>query len=96
MARVRAVVFVAQQALELKRYRIAMPLQLRLQGGVVRPTQGLCDPLQVGGLGGQLVGLLVVQILDAVFHLAQKHVGLVQGQRGVGGHQSRLHQGLQG
>ena len=50
------------------------------------------NQLQIGGVAGQAVGLLVVQVLNAVFYAAQKHIGLVQCLRCVGGHQTGLHQ----
>ena len=50
------------------------------------------NPLQVGGVAGQAVGLLVIKVLNAVFHAAQKHISLVQRLRCVGGHQTGLHQ----
>lgn len=50
------------------------------------------NPLQIGRVAGQAVGLLVVQVLNAVFHAAQKHISLVQCLRCVGGHQTGLHQ----
>ena len=54
------------------------------QRGAIGQPQGLRDPLQVGLVGGQHMGLLVVQVLDAVLHLAQKHIGLGQLQRRIG------------
>ena len=41
-------------------------------------AQAVGDPGQVGILGGQHVGLLVVEELDAVLDLAQEHVGLAE------------------
>ena len=64
------------------------PFPVQMQGGQQRGAigqpQGLRDPLQVGLVGGRHMGLLVVQVLDAVLHLAQKHVRLGQLQRRIG------------
>ena len=49
------------------------------------------DPRQVSIVGGQQMGLLVIQVLDAVLDLAQNHVGVGQLGRGV-----RLHQAAGG
>ena len=47
------------------------------------------EPLQIVGVGGQDVGLLVVQILNAVLDLAQEDIGLRQCGGGLARHQTR-------
>ena len=69
-----------------------MLLQNFQQGVAVGQPQGVGNPLQIGGVAGQAVGLLVVKVLNAVFHAAQKYISFVQRQRCVGGHQAGLHQ----
>ena len=54
------------------------------------------DPSQIRIGSGQDVGLLIVQVLDAVLHLAQKHVGIAHGIGCGLRHQSCPHQALQG
>ena len=51
--------------------------------------------MQVSLVGGQHMGLLVVQVLDAVFHLAQKYIGLCERIGGVLGHEPGAYQALQ-
>ena len=46
------------------------------------------DPVQVAVGGGQQMGLLVVEVLDAVFDLAQEDIGRVELGGGVGLHQA--------
>jgi hypothetical protein len=54
---------------------------------IANQAHAACDPGQISVLGGQQVGLLIVQVLDPMFHPAQERVGLRQ-LRGV----IRLHQ----
>ena len=53
------------------------------------------DPGQVGVHRGQYMGLLVVQVLDAVLDPAQKGVGPCQGVGSGLGHQPGVGQALQ-
>ena len=52
------------------------------------------NPVQIVLARGQHMRLLVVQVLDAVLHLAQKGIGRCQGQGGVWLHQVRTGQAL--
>jgi hypothetical protein len=75
---------VVQQRVELIGHQLADLAQpvssSQACGGrrVVAQAQRAGDPGQVGVVGRQQVGLLVVQVLDAVLHLAQEHIGLVE------------------
>ena len=68
----------AQQLVKFLRHQLAMGVELLQQQVGRGVAQGLGDPAQVVVLRGQHMGLLVVQVLDAVLHLAQKHIGLGQ------------------
>ena len=84
-----------QQSIKLLGYEFAVAVQFMQKGTTVCKSQRQRDPLQVGVGGGQYVGLLVVQVLDAVLHLAQKNIGLRQRVGGSLGHQPCCHQPLQ-
>ena len=85
-----------QQALKFARDHGTVVGQLGLQRGHIGQPQAVRQPQQVGSVGGQHMGLLVVQVLDAVFHPAQKHIGLGQRLGGGLGHQLGAGQALQG
>ncbi len=57
------------------------------EGRAVGVAHGVGDPGQVVVARGQDVGLLVVQVLDAVLHAAQKDVGACQGVGGLRRHE---------
>ena len=78
----------AQQLVKLLRHQLAMGVELIEQMLHRRKTQRCGDPAQIGVLGWQHVGLLVVQVLDAVLDLAQKLVALRQCLGCFGRHQS--------
>jgi hypothetical protein len=63
-------------------------VELVQEGAQVGVTHGARHPRQVVVAGGQQVGLLVVQVLDAVLHPAQEDVGARQRLGGLGGHQA--------
>ena len=64
----------AQQGVKLLRHHLTVRIQFAQESAGTGVSQGLCDPGQVIVPGGQHMGLLVVQILDAVLHLAQKYI----------------------
>jgi len=84
-----------QQGVELLRHQLAVGVQLVQERAAVFETQSLGDPGQVVVARGQHVGLLVVQVLDAVLHLAQEHIGAGHGVGRFLGHQPGLGQALQ-
>ena len=89
-------VVAAQQGVKFLRHQFAVGVQGVQKTATVGMAHGLGNPGQVVVAGGQDVGLLVVQVLDAVLDLAQEQVGLGQGLGGGRGHQARLHEALQG
>ena len=84
----------AEQAVEFVRDDFAVGLQVVQQCAGLRVAHAARQPVEVGIGRGQQVSLLVIQILDAMFHTAQKGVGGGQrlslhladdvAQRGVG------------
>ena len=85
----------AQQLVKLLRHHFAVGVELVQKLVRALETQGAGNPGQVGVLGGQHMGLLVVQVLNAVLHLAQEDIGLGQCLGGGLGHQAGLGQPLQ-
>jgi len=78
----------AQQAVEFLRHEFAVRVQLvQKRAGAVK-AQRARDPVQVFVLRRQDVGLLIVQVLDAVLDPAQEHVGARQRIGGFGRHQA--------
>ena len=67
---------------------LAQPVEQLAGVGGARQAQAARDPVQVAVGGGQQVGLLVVEVLDAVLDAAQEGVGLGQPPRAVGLHQA--------
>ena len=86
----------AQERVKLMRHQLAVGVELGQKRTRTWKRHGLCQPSQIRIVRGQHMGLLVVQVLNAVFHLAQKYIGRTQGLRGGGGHQSRFGQARQG
>ena len=86
----------AQQRVKLVRHQLAVCVKLGQKRAGVCATQGLGDPGQVAVGRGQHMGLLVVQVLDAVLGLAQKNIGLGQSAGGGLGHEAGLGQARQG
>ena len=86
----------AQQAVKLLRHQFAVAVELCQEVAHITKAQGQRNPIQVFVVGGQCMGLLVVQVLNAVFDLAQKHIGFGQRIGGGGGHEVSLAQALQG
>ena len=70
--------FTAEQHVELACHHVAVQQQIVQKAAGIGVAQGLRNPQQIGIVGGQDMGLLVVQVLDAVLHAAQKDVGLGQ------------------
>ena len=68
----------AQQSVELLRHEFAVRVQLAQKRAGAVVTQRAGDPVEVGVVGRQDVGLLVVQVLDAVLDPAQEDVGAGQ------------------
>ena len=80
---------VVQQRVELRGDELAVGAQgVEQFAGVGGAGQAhrAGEPGQIGVVGGQLVGLLVVEVLDAVLEAAQKAVGLGQPRGGAGAH----------
>ena len=76
----------AEQDVELLGHHFAVRVQLTQESTGRGMAQGLGDPGQVVVTRGQHMGLLVIEVLDAVLHLAQKHIGGAQGiSRGLRG-----------
>ena len=88
----------AEQRVKLRGHQfthLAQALQQRTGLRLAGQAQAFGDPAQVVVVAGQQVGLLVVQVLDAVLHLAQERIARGQLGGGVGLHQAGLHQSLQ-
>ena len=86
----------AQQGVEFLRHQLAVGVQLVQKGAAVGVAHGAGNPGQVVVACGQHMGLLVVQVLNAVLHLAQKDVGAGHGVGRFLRHQPGLGQALQG
>ena len=86
----------AQQGVELLCHHFPVRIQVCQKCTRMGITQGLCDPLEVVVPGGQHMGLLVVQVLDTVFHLTQKNIGRAQRMGCDLGHEPRFGDTLQG
>jgi len=84
---VAAAVGRAEQRVELLGHGLAVGIERVQEGTGVGKAQGAGDPGQVVVAGGQDVGLLVVEVLDAVLHPPQKVVGPGQGGHRVGRHE---------
>ena len=83
---------VVQQRVELLRHQFAVAVELVQQlarGGV---SHAVCNPLQIGVLRRQHMGLLIVQVLDAVLDTAQELIGQRQRLGRAFGHQAGLAQ----
>ena len=77
----------AKEGVKLLCHDLAVAIQLSQEWSRPGVPHGQCHPGQVVILGRQHMGLSVVQVLNAVFNLAQKHVG---GRQRIGrgrGHQ---------
>ena len=61
------------------RHHFTVGIQVHQKCTRVGVSQCLCDPGQIVVAGRQHMGLLVVQVLDAVLHLSQKHISSAQG-----------------
>ena len=81
-----------QQSIKLRSHALTVSAELRQKAGYVRKAQGVGDPLQISLSGWQQMGLLVVQVLNAVLDLSQKHIGFGQRVRGLSGHEFGLTQ----
>ncbi len=95
VAAVAGLLLAAEQLVELLGHELAMRVELRQEGAAARVAQRLRDPAQVVVVHRQHMGLLVVQVLDAVLDAAQELVG--RGQR-IGRllrHQAGARQALQ-
>ncbi|MNS70235.1 hypothetical protein D3C72_1035760 [compost metagenome] len=79
---------IAQQFVEFLGHQLPMGIELVQEGAFIVVAQGSGHPVQVVVARGQYMGLLVVQVLDAVLHLAQKGVGIGKGLGGRIGHQA--------
>ncbi|KAF5288817.1 hypothetical protein FQR65_LT20891 [Abscondita terminalis] len=85
----------AQQGVELLGDLLAMGVELVQEGTGIGIVHGAGNPVQVVVARGQHMGLLVVQVLDAVFHTAQEDVGLGQGIGDFLAHEAGARQALQ-
>ena len=72
-----------------------MGVELAQELAATAVAHGLGNPAEVVVAGGQDVGLLVVQVLDAVLHTAQKVIGARHRIGGVLGHQAGVGHALQ-
>ncbi|MPM43079.1 hypothetical protein SDC9_89752 [bioreactor metagenome] len=88
-------VVTAEQDVELLRHQLAVRVELA-QKAAAPHAHGVADPAQVFVRGGQHMGLLVVQVLDAVLHLAQKNVCSGERLCGFLRHETGARQALQG
>ena len=85
----------AKQGVELLCHHFSVCVQIGQKCTAAGITQGPGNPGQVVVAGGQHMGLLVVEVLDAVLNLAQKHIGRSQ-SIGCGlGHEPCLGHALQ-
>ena len=82
----------AQQLVKLRRHQLAVRVQVVQKRAAVTVSQGVRNPGQVIVTGWQGVGLLVVQVLNAVLDMAQKSVGVNQPRCGVIKHQASMRQ----
>ncbi|MPM86619.1 hypothetical protein SDC9_133709 [bioreactor metagenome] len=85
----------AEQGVELLCHQLAVLVQLVEKAAGIGIAQGAGNPQQIIVACGQHMGLLIVQILDAVLHLAQEDIGTAQRIGNLGAHQIGLHQALQ-
>ena len=69
----------AEQGVEFLRDQLAMCVELMQEGAAVGKAHGARDPAEVMVASHQHVGLLVVQVLDAVLDPPQEFVGARQG-----------------
>ena len=74
-----AITVAAEQSVELLRHPFAVRVQRAQEAAGAGMTQRLRDPGQVVVTGRQHMGLLVVQVLDAVLDLTQEYIGRAQG-----------------
>ena len=88
-------VVASQQSVELLRHQFAVGVQVVQERAQAAVAQGLGDPQQVVVAGGQHVGLLVVQVLDAVLDPAEEFVRTTQCIGGVLAHQPGMGHTLQ-
>ena len=85
----------AQQGVELLRHHFSVGIQVAQQRTRPCVTHGVGHPVQIVVASGQHMGLLVVQVLNAVLDLSQKHIRRMQGVgRGLR-HQARFGHALQ-
>ena len=85
----------AEQGVELLRHQFAVLVKLVQKGAAVGKTHGAGNPQQIVVACGQHMGLLVVQVLNAMLNLAQEGIGAAQGVGNLGTHQIGAHQTLQ-
>ena len=86
----------AQQAVKFFGHQFTVGVQLAQKKAAIGKTQCLCNPGQVIVARGQHMGLLVVQILDAVLHATQKNIGPRQSIGRILRHQPGIGQALKG
>jgi len=86
----------AQQGVKLLCHQFALAVEFGQKWADTLKTHRLCNPIQIGIHRWQNVGLLVVQILNAVLDLAQEDIGFGQGICSGLGHQPGNGQFLQG
>ena len=86
----------AQQGVEFLGHQFAMHVQGVQESAAVGVAHRLGDPGQIVVARRQDVGLLVVQVLDAVLHAAQEGVGVRERLGRLAGHQPGTGQALEG
>ena len=52
--------------------------------GVVGELHAVCDQRALDRIGGQRLGLLIIAVLQAMFEVAQEHIGVMQFRHGGG------------
>ena len=85
----------AKQLLEFHGDPFPVHVQRTQKGAGVCQSQGVCNPFEIGVVHGQDVGLLVVQVLDAVLYTAQEDIGVRQCLDGICCHQTGTPKTLQ-
>ena len=85
-----------EQRVKLLGDQFTVGIEFAQKGTGPGETHGGSNPFQIGIGGWQHMGLLVVQVLDAVLHLPQKHIRACQCIGGRLWHQTGDGQLLQG
>ncbi|OYX04179.1 MAG: hypothetical protein B7Z15_17785 [Rhizobiales bacterium 32-66-8] len=96
MAAALALGFTAEQLVKLASDQLAVRVEFAKKLAAIAKAQSRRNPAQVVITGWQHMGLLVIQVLNAVLHAAQKNIGSCHRIGGVPRHQSGTGDALQG